>query len=83
MTEQDYIEGLNQKIIKSDYSIFKANRMVSKALKNYIFVRAECQRIQLLYENSLSEFKKSQCKIDEKELDNLIHSRIQYCGDFL
>jgi flagellar FliJ protein len=73
--EQIFITGTKQRIVRQDQAIMRASRTVEKSLRAYLAARKETRMIEVIREKDLKEFKKSQAKKQQKELDELSSMR--------
>jgi flagellar protein FliJ len=76
-SEQEFIEGLKQKIIQADHAIFKSNREVEKSFRRYLDAKKKTRTIELIYEKDHAAFKKALLKKLQKDLDEMIIFKYQ------
>jgi flagellar export protein FliJ len=57
ITENDFIIGLKQRILRAEQGILRANRGVEKALRAYLFAKRQTRMIEMLREKALLEHK--------------------------
>ena len=72
---EDYITGLKQSIIRADQAIVRSRRFLDQAMRHYILARRERMMIDRLKEKALEEFKITQSRLEQKQLDDLITMR--------
>lgn len=75
IVENDFIIGVKQRVIQSDQGILRANRGVEKALRAYLFAKRQTRMIEMLREKALAEFKQSESKREQKNLDEMMIMR--------
>lgn len=66
--EGEYVEGTKHRIMLQDQAIFRAQKGVEKALRNYIVTRRKTRMIEVIREKHHAEFKKALRKHEEKEM---------------
>jgi len=69
--EQTYILGTKQKIVQADQGIFKANKAVQKAFRDYLGTRKKRMAMETLQRQSFEEHKRNALKEEQKKLDDL------------
>ena len=72
---EDFITGLNARILKADQAIVRARRFLDQAMRNYINARKERMMIDRLKERAHEEFKLEQNRLEQRKLDDLITMR--------
>jgi flagellar FliJ protein len=72
---EDFITGLNARILKADQAIVRARRFLDQAMRNYINARKERMMIDRLKEKAHEEFKLEQNRLEQRKLDDLITMR--------
>ena len=72
---EDYIVGLNQQVIRADQAIIRSRRFLDQSMRHYILARRERMMIDRLKEKALEEFKLSEARLAQKNLDDLITMR--------
>lgn len=82
-SEQNYIEGMKQRMIQADHRILKANREMERARFRYLDTRKRTKMIESLKDKKLIEFKKEKSKKEQKDLDDLIVMRFRLKEDLL
>jgi flagellar export protein FliJ len=73
--ETEYITGNKQRMIQSDQAIFRARKVMEKALKEVILAKRALRAIELLREKAYAEFKIEVRKKEQKETEDLYTSR--------
>ena len=73
--EQNFIDGLKQRIIQCDHAIFKAEKNVNKYLKLYIFAKSKTRMMETLRDKALSDFKSHLSKKEENDAQDLMIMR--------
>lgn len=82
-SEQAFITGTKQKLIQSDQRIFKAQKGVDRAMRNYLQAKRRSQIIQDLKDRSYQEYRKERNRFDQKQLDDIIVMRAHLKEDLL
>ncbi len=72
---EDYIVGLNHQVIRADQAIIRSRRFLDQAMRHYILARRERMMIDRLKEKAMEEFKISEARLEQKNLDDLITMR--------
>jgi flagellar export protein FliJ len=73
--EQDFITGTKQKILQSDQKIFKAQKNIDRAMKQYIHAKRRTEIIEELKEKSYQEYRKERNRFEQKQLDDSLVMR--------
>src|SRR6185437_15444901 len=58
-TEENFIVGTKQRIVRQDQALVRASRAIEKALRAYLHARRQTRTIELLREKHYAEFKKT------------------------
>lgn len=74
-TETDFIIGTKQRIIQADQAIFRATKVVQKAMRGYLQARRAKRSIELLREKAQQEHRKEVQRHEQKVLDDLYTMR--------
>ena len=69
--EQNFINGTKQRITQSDHMIFRAGKMVEKALRAYLNARKQSRMLETLKDKDYAAYRKAQAKIEARWLDDL------------
>lgn len=69
--ENDFISGTKQRIIQAEQAIWRANKFVEKAMRQYLHCRRQSKTIETLKEKAYQEYKDAANKYEQKQLDNL------------
>jgi flagellar FliJ protein len=75
LTEQDFITGTKQRLIKADHAILRASRVVEKALRAYLNARKQTRMIEALEEKDRREFRLEQSRKEQKLMDEMVIMR--------
>lgn len=75
--EQSYIEGTKQRITRADHAIFRASKLVEKALRAYLNARKQSRMLETLKEKDYNAFRKARAKIEARSLDDLTVMRFR------
>lgn len=69
--EQDFINGLKQRLVRQEQVIARASKAVEKTLRAFLHARRETRIMEMLYEKHFAEWKRSRARKLQKELDDL------------
>ena len=75
-SEQAFIIGTKQRMIQADQRVFRAQKSVDKALRNYAQCKRKSQIMEELREKYYIEYKKDLKKNDQKQIDDLVVMRL-------
>jgi flagellar FliJ protein len=73
--QEEHITGLNYQLVRADQAIVRARRFLEHAMREYIKARRERMMMDRLKEKALTEHKKENQRIEQKNLDDLITMR--------
>ena len=74
-SEQAFITGTKQWIIRADQAILRASRGVEKALRTYLIAKRQTRMIEILYDKEYVDYRKQLAKKEQKDLDDLMIMR--------
>ncbi|MCM2324311.1 MAG: flagellar export protein FliJ [Oligoflexia bacterium] len=69
--EDDFIVGTKQRIVHAEQAIFRASKVVARALRAYLEARKATRTLELLREKEYAEYRKARAKWEQKQLDDL------------
>lgn len=79
--ENDFITGTKQRIIQSDHLIFRANKAMEKALRQYLNARKQTKSMEVLKDKALEDHRREQRKLEEKKLNDIYLMRARVVGE--
>ena len=80
-SEQDYIDGTKSRIIAAEQALYRANKMVERAMRDYFIARKKRKMIEVLYDKSLQLFRKEEARREQREMDDLTVMRFHLKED--
>lgn len=73
--QEEYISGINQRLLRADQAIVRARRFLEQAMREYIKARKERKMVDRIKEKAVETFKINQNRLEQKNIDDLISMR--------
>ncbi len=73
--QEEYISGINQRLLRADQAIVRARRFLEQAMREYIKARKERKMVDRIKEKAVETFKINQNRLEQKNMDDLISMR--------